>query len=481
MKKKKGSHILEEEEISRRDFIKVSAYGLSGASLYMLAQTKGDQKFRSKTQSARPNIITLVTDDQRWDAIGCAGNTIIQTPNMDLLAQNGAHFKNAFVTTPICAASRASIFTGLYERTHGYTFTKPPLSKTHIDISYPYLLRQAGYRTGLVGKFGIKVKEGLEKEKFDFFKPARLPYFHKVNGKRKHLTDINTDRAIEFLHSCKRTQPFCLSLSFWAPHAVDGDPKQYFWPASCDHLYQNVTIPPPKTSDPEFFEAQPEFLRNSLNRERWYWRFDTPEKYQKMVKGYYRMISGVDMALGRLIEELRKLNMDQNTVFILMGDNGYFLGERGYAGKWTMHETSIRVPLIIYDPRRESSQRGLELSEMVLNVDITPTILDLAGISVPKMIQGNSLLPILEGKSTKWRSEVFCEHLWDHPKIPQTEAVRTTHWKYIRYPQHPEFEELYDLSHDPREENNLINKKHYAKQWIKLRTRCDRMIEVLTK
>jgi len=310
---------------------------------------------------------------------------------------------------------------------------------------------------------------------------ARYHQQYKVNGKRKHLTDINTDRAIEFLHSCKRDQPFCLSLSFWAPHAVDGDPKQYFWPASCDHLYQNVTIPPPKTSDPEFFEAQPEFLRNSLNRERWYWRFDTPEKYQKMVKGYYRMISGVDMALGRLIEELRKLNMDQNTVFILMGDNGYFLGERGYAGKWTMHETSIRVPLIIYDPRRESSQRGLELNEMVLNVDITPTILDLAGISVPKMIQGNSLLPILEGKSTKWRSEVFCEHLWDHPKIPQTEAVRTTHWKYIRYPQHPEFEELYDLSHDPREENNLINKKHYAKQWIKLRTRCDRMIEVLTK
>jgi arylsulfatase A-like enzyme len=429
----------------------------------------------------KPSFILLLTDDQRFDAMGCAGNPIIQTPFMDRLAQDGVRFENAFVTTPICAASRASIFTGLYERKHGYTFTKPPLEKAFADLCYSKLFKEAGYRTGFVGKFGIKVPEGVEKEWFDSFQPSAYPYFKDVAGQQRHLTDINMDRAIEFIRETDPEQPFCLSLSTWAPHAHDGEEQQYFWPRACDDLYRDVTIPPPLLGEPEYFAALPEFVRRSMNRERWFWRFDTPEKYQEMVKGYYRMISGVDMALGRLLAELERLGRDQDTIVILMSDNGYFLGERGFAGKWTMHDLSIKVPLIVCDPRKTSSHQGKIEKNLAVNVDIAPTILELAGLPVPPAVQGRSLVPLLEGTDSNWRREILTEHLWDHPDIPQTEAVRSDRWKYIRYPQHPEFEELYDLRQDPIEKNNLALNKQSSGLLTKLNEQCHRLIQNVTK
>ena len=465
--------------VSRRQFIRSSACAFGAGYFFNTGCSKNQGQAEN---GERPNIIFLLTDDQRGNALGCAGNPVIQTPNMDFLAQNGVRFEKAFVTTPICAASRASLFTGLYERTHGYTFTKPPIAKNYIHNSYPYLLRKAGYRTGFVGKFGVRVEKELIGEMFDTFKPSQYPYFKEVDGQKKHLTDINMDNAISFVRNVEKNQPFCLSVSTWAPHADDGAEEQYFWPEACDDLYRDVTIPDPELSDPAFFEALPEFVKVSLNRIRWYWRFDNPEKYQKMVKGYYRMISGVDMALGRLMEELKKQNMDRNTVIILMGDNGYFLGERGFAGKWTMHDLSIRVPLIIYDPRSPEKNRGRVLREMALNIDVTPTILDLAGVALPDMYQGSSLLPVMYDNNTNWRSEILTEHLWDsNPDIPQTEAVRTGQWKYIRYPQHPEYEELYDLKTDPNESNNLADESRYNDKLSELRTMCDRKIQALAE
>jgi arylsulfatase A-like enzyme len=409
--------------------------------------------------------------------MSCAGNPIIRTPNMDWLARNGIRFENAFVTTPICAASRASIFTGLYERRHGYTFTKAPIRREYCDLSYPILLRKAGYRTGFVGKFGIRVPEGVEEEWFDYFHPSAYPYFKDIDGKKKHLTDINMDLAIDFIRKTDPEQPFCLSLSTWAPHADDDEKQQYFWPAACDDLYRNVEIPPPVLGEPSFFDSLPEFVKKSMNRERWFWRFDTQEKYQQMVKGYYRMISGVDMALGRLLEELKLLDRHEDTIIILMSDNGYFLGERGFAGKWTMHDLSIGVPLIIYDPGLPRARRGMIDSGFVLNIDMAPTILDLAGLSVPQGIQGRSIVPFLKGSVVGWRTEIFTEHLWDLPEIPQTEAVRTEQWKYIRYPQHPEFEELYNLQNDPVEKNNLVFDKRYLEIRGKLSKNCDQIIQ----
>ena len=425
----------------------------------------------------KPSIIFLLTDDQRYDALSCAGNPIIQTPNMDWLAHNGIRFENAFVTTPICAASRASIFTGLYERKHGYTFTKPPIRKEFCDLSYSSLLRKAGYRTGFVGKFGVKVSDGVEDEWFDYYQPSAYPYFKDINGKKRHLTDINMDRALDFIRETDSEQSFCLSLSTWAPHAHDSEKQQYFWPSACNDLYRDVVIPPPILGEPSFFDSLPDFVKESMNRERWFWRFDTPEKYQEMVKGYYRMISGVDMALGRLLNELKILDRHKDTIIILMSDNGYFLGERGFAGKWTMHDLSIRIPLIIYDPRLVRTRRGIIDSSLVLNVDIAPTLLDLAGLPIPEQMQGKSLVPILNGSTVNTRKQILTEHLWDLPQIPQTEAIRTDQWKYIRYPQHPEFDELYDLQNDSIEKNNLAFDNKYSEIRAKLNRLCNQLKE----
>jgi arylsulfatase A-like enzyme len=160
-----------------------------------------------------------------------------------------------------------------------------------------------------------------------------------------------------------------------------------------------------------------------------------------------------------------------------MSDNGYFLGERGFAGKWTMHDLSIRVPLIIYDPRMARARRGRIDSSLVLNTDIAPTVLDMAGVSIPQEIQGRSLLPNIMGSMVNSRQQILTEHLWEHPNIPQTDAVRTEQWKYIRYPQHPEFEELYDLQNDSIEKNNLFFDERYAEIRAKLSEICDQLIQ----
>jgi arylsulfatase A-like enzyme len=196
-----------------------------------------------------------------------------------------------------------------------------------------------------------------------------------------------------------------------------------------------------------------------------------------MVKGYYRMISGIDMALGRLLGELKKSGKDKNTVIIFMGDNGYFLGERGFAGKWTMHDLSIRVPLIIFDPRNSGPDKNRVDENMVLNVDVTPTILDLAGVPVPGEMQGRSLVPVISGDNVTGRKEILTEHLWDRPEIPITEAVRTNRWKYIRYPQHPEYEELYDIRNDPDEKINLAMNADFTAIRNMMQKRCDDLIK----
>ncbi|MFC2096853.1 sulfatase [Bacteroidota bacterium] len=458
------------KNISRREFVKRSSIGAGALTLGLGCNLISKKK--------RPNIIFIITDDQRWDALGCAGNNIIHTPNMDKLAEKGIRFENAYVTTPICASSRASAFTGLYERTHKYTFTKPPVERKYTDTSYPVLLKKSGYKTGFIGKFGIKVEEGVRDEMFDWVKWGSLPYFKKDNPGR-HMTEIHGDQAIDFIREHNSDQAFCLSLSFWAPHADDGKSEQYFWPSSCNNLYKDKKIPVPKSADPAFFNSFPDFLKKSMNRERWYWRFDNPQKYQNMVKGYYRMISGVDEVLGRITDELKANNIDNNTIIILTGDNGYFLGERGFAGKWLMHDPSIHIPIIIYDPRNTDSQLNKKKNEFVLNIDITKTILDYAGLEIPEIMQGRSLVSLLNNKNNKWRDNIFCEHLWDHPDIPQSECIRNNNWKYIRYQKHKEYIELYDLKNDPDEINNLAFKKEYSDLVSDFNRKCDEKIELL--
>lgn len=448
-------------------FLTVSCFFL------LSAHNEKDTKQNPATPIGKPNIIFILTDDHRWDALGFAGNPIIKTPYLDKLAQSGLYFKNAFVTTPICAASRASLFTGLYERTHDYTFGKLPLSNQYMLESYPYLLRKAGYRTGFVGKFGVKVNKGIEDSMFNVSKKTAWPYIKEINGKKIHLADINGNHAIDFIKDSKG-QPFCLSLSFWSPHADDDSKEQYFWPSYCDSLYADAKIPVPETADPAFFNALPAFLKTTMNRDRWYWRFDSSEKYQRMVKGYYRMISGVDSVIGRLQAALKEQGLADNTVIIFMGDNGYFLGDRGYADKWLMYEQSIRVPMMIYDPRQPTSSRGKTLEEMVLNVDVTPTILKLAGLAVPERYAGKSLTEFYNGSPQNWRNSIFCEHrLEGNPLLIKTECFRDNNWKFIRYEDHPEFYELYNLKDDVQEMHNLAFDKKYRDRVRDYAQKCD--------
>jgi arylsulfatase A-like enzyme len=451
--------------LTRRAFLEASAAGLG--ALAVAPRTHGGQG-----GSDRPNILFVLTDDQRFDAMGCAGNPIIQTPNVDRLAGGGVRFEQAFVTTPICAASRVSILTGTFERTHTYTFTKPPLGRAFVEISYPVLLRRAGYRTGFVGKLGVAVEKGVEGKMFDWTKFTNFPYFQTVGGVERHLTEIEGDAALEFLRGVEPGRPFCLVWCPWAPHADDENPRQYFWPPAVDELYKEVVIPVPEMAAPAYYEAQPAFLKNTMSRTRWAWRFDTPGKYQAMAKGYYRMISGVDMVLGRILAELEGRGLAKNTVIIYTSDNGYFLGERGYADKWLMYDLSIKVPLIIFDPRAPRENRGLVRKELVLNVDLPATILDLAGARVPGAMQGRSLRPLLGRSRPAWRGEIFCEELWDNPEIPQSECVRTDRWKYIQYPKHADYSELFDLVDDPQEKHNLAGEARCAATLEDLRDRC---------
>ncbi|MFN3758714.1 MAG: sulfatase [Algoriphagus aquaeductus] len=432
-------------------------------------------------QQNRPNIIFILTDDQRWDALGFAGNSIIQTPEMDRLASEGIYFENAFVTTPICAASRASILTGLYERTHGYTFGQGDIKEPLMAQSYPVELRKAGYHTGFFGKFGVNYPgfsalfdEGEDYDRNGKFDDQRGYFFKTIGKDTVHLTRYTGQQAIDFIQKAPSKKPFMLSLSFSAPHAHDPAPLQYFWSPEYDTLYQNVTIPDPIMASEAEFTAQPDYVRKGENRTRWHWRFDTPEKYQHSVKGYYRMISEVDAEIGKIRKALEEKGLAKNTVIILMGDNGYFLGERQLAGKWLMYEPSLRVPLIVFDPREKGGKRE---SAFALNIDVPSTIFDLAGIPQPKTWQGISL----RSSQLEKRKEFLTEHLWQTPIIPPSEALRTDRWKYFRYLNDPDHEELYDLSVDPMEKNNLAGNPAYRKDLIQLRNRLDKKVSQYLK
>ncbi len=449
--------------------------------LFIVTSSRGANDEAAAFAEDRPNIIFFLTDDQRNDFLGCTGHPLVKTPHIDKLATQGVLFENAFVTTSICAASRASLLTGLYERTHRYTFKTPPLAKVHTEVSYPALLKKDGYRTGFIGKFGVGVRKGAKDSMFDVFIPLRRsPYFHKQpDGSLRHETEVAADKAIGFLRGAKQASvPFCLSVSFNASHAEDGDKKNHFpYPKAVAGLYKGVKMPPPRLADPAVFEAHPEFLKKSINRERYFWRWDTEEKYQHNMRNYLRMISGIDGAIGRVLDELKKLDMANNTVVIYMADNGYYAASRGFAGKWSHYEESQRVPLIVFDPRLGNARRGRREKQVVLNVDIAPTIVSLADGRIPGGYQGRDLSGAINAVAGgAGRSDFFCEHRMDHSTIPKWEGVRGERFKYARYfEQDPPFEFLHDLENDPMELKNLAKDANYRAQLDRLRSRCDEL------
>ena len=225
------------------------------------------------------------------------------------------------------------------------------------------------------------------------------------------------------------------------------------------------------------FAALPEFLQTSLGRRRWGWRFDTREKQIKRTKDYWRLITGVDRALAKVLSALDESGLADNTVIIFTSDNGYFLGERGLAGKWLIYEESIRVPLIVVDPRADAARHGAVVDSMVLNVDIAPTLLELAGLETPAGYDGRSLVPLLRGERPAWRTDFLVEHRFDHAEIPKSVGVRGERWVYARYDdQDPPFEQLFDLAADPEELLDLARDPAFVGVLAKQRDRCDELL-----
>lgn len=243
-------------------------------------------------------------------------------------------------------------------------------------------------------------------------------------------------------------------------------------------------MPNPNLSDPKYFEILPEFMKKSMNRERFYWRWDTPQKYQVNMRAYFRMLSGIDNVVGRLVDTLEEKGLAENTVIIYTADNGYFMGDRGFAGKWNHYEQSLRVPLIVCDRRLPEPQRERIAEAMALNIDLAPTLLELGQVDIPEHYQGRSLMPFMRtpvSKSGDWRNAFFCEHLMDNALIPKWEGVRTSRYKYARYfEQSPVFEFLHDLETDTNELENLVSNAQYRHVLARLRQTCDQLRDLYT-
>lgn len=431
-----------------------------------------------------PNIVFFLTDDQTSSALGCYGNPIVQTPNIDGLAARGVRFENAFVSQAICWVSRTTILTGLTGRSYG---TPADPDQTRADAGatlYSDLLRSHGYRTGFYGKWHVKMPEGYKGgDHFDEFEPVnRNPYYKKQpDGSLRHETEIIVDRGIEFLRNQPKDKPFALNMWFNACHGEDSDRRPgigfYPWPKTVDGLYDDVEMYPPKLNDPAIFENLPDFYKTSLSRERYFWALNTPEKYQTNMRAYYRMVSGIDREIGRFLEALEEAGLADNTIIVYSADNGYHLGNRGLSGKWSHFEESLRVPLIVADPRVPESERGKVTGALALNLDLPATFLDLAGAEVPERYQGSSLKPVITGATPPdWRTETFHEHFAVRNRIPAWEGIRNADFKYARYFDHGNHEFLYDLKNDPDELKNLSSDPVHADTLNSMRDRTTAVV-----
>lgn len=432
---------------------------------------------KASAETAKPNVLILYADDWRFDTLGVAGNPIVKTPNLDALAKDGLRFTHNCVTTSICGISRATLFTGQWMSRHGSTDFKE-LRKPWSD-SYPGILRAKGYFTGHIGKWH---NGEFPQHEFDFGRMYHgKHWFKNADGTKIHVTQRNENDAMEFLTKRPSDKPFVLTLAFFATHAEDENPLQYRPQEKSMALYNDVTIPVPATANEASYRKLPEFLQNPKNesRNRWTWRFDTPEKFQTMMKNYYRLATEVDETCGKVIAELKRQGIYDNTLIIFTTDNGYFHAEHGIADKWYPHQESIRVPLIIRDPRMDAAKRGATNDEFTLNVDLATTILRFAGFEPPAVMQGRDMSELYLGKGvTDWRKEFFYEHptLQSKDFIPGSQALVRKDWKYFYWPDFDR-EQLFHIAADPLEETDLAKDPKHADVLNEMRTRFKELRE----
>ncbi len=435
------------------------------ASAAALADARGQGTgFRlEKIRGARPrNIVFILSDDHRYDAMGFMGHPFLQTPSMDRIAAEGVHFQNAFDTTSLCSPSRASILTGQYAHTHGVV-NNFIIDSPHLTF-FPQYLQAAGYETAFIGKWHMGSTSDAPRRGFthwvsfpgqgQYNPPAKFPW--NVNGKhvnqRGYITDELTDYAVDWLRE-RGDKPFFLYLSHKAVHGGFEPARRHAG------RYANVkVVPPPSQADtPENRYGKPRWVvdqRNSTHGEGFPDQRTIPLEVN--YRQYCETLLGVDESIARVMDELARRKMLDSTLVVYMGDNGYAWGEHGLQDKRTAYEESMRVPLIARCP--ELFQAGTKTGGMVLNIDIAPTLLAAAGLRAPGSMQGRSFLDLAQGKTAGWRDQFLYEYFWErkYPETPTMHAIRTERYKYIHYWGIWDTDELYDLKADPLETKNLI-------------------------
>lgn len=436
-------------------------------------------KDNSSVRTKPLNVLILYGDDWRHDVLGIAGSAV-QTPFLDRLAEEGVRFTHKCVTTSVCWISRATLHTGQYLSRHkGQDFLKP-LWYSQWNTSYPYLLRKHGYHVGHVGKWHFDGWRDLMPNHYDWYRIYEGKHWYGIGGTRVHTTKRNQRDAITFLRERPKDKPFLLTVAFFAPHAVDVSEDQYYPMPKSLSLYQNISLVPMPV---DTFSRLPSFFTDeNQGRRRWQMRFDTPEKYETSLKNYFRLISEVDAACERIVKELKSQGMLDRTLVIFTTDNGYYHAEHGLADKWYPHEESIRVPLIVHDPRMPSSQRGSVNDEFVLNIDLAPTIVGAADLEPPSAMQGKdfSVLYRTGLPRVDWRTDFFYEHpmLYSPHAIPASSAIVRKDSKYIFWPDW-NVEQLFDLKKDPNEENDVIHEAEYSEHLQELRARHETLREAV--
>ena len=440
------------------------------------------------------NIIFILADDHRYDAMGFMNKIKgLQTPGMDRLAKEGVHIKNAFVSTALCSPSRASILTGQYAHTHTVVDNEAALPSNL--VFFPSYLQKSGYQTAFVGKWHMGNTDDQPQPGFDHwisFQGQGVYYnpTFNVDGKRikqaegSYITDLLTDYALEWLNKTNKSKPFFLYLSHKGVHAefypakrhegkytdvpVVCPPSMYLTATDSSKTYGIPTPPGSKVNTRD--------IPNWVRAQRYSWHgvdymYHGTIKFDDFYRRYLETLQAVDESIERILNWVVSQGLKDNTMIVYMGDNGFSFGEHGLIDKRHAYEESMRVPLLVWAPGMVKPNSVME--QIIMNVDLAPTFLDLAGIAKPKQMQGFSFAEILGGKSVTWqRDKVFYEYYWEaaFPQTPTTFAIRTERYKYIYYNGIWDINELYDLQADPYEMNNLIRDPAYQQTGMKLRT-----------